>query len=70
MIHIHITFQDTEQWEKELLSCTKEKSAVSVHISIDTSGSTKYTDPNGSNFLNGSIINIDGGISSKLHDPT
>jgi len=25
---------------------------------------------NGSNFLNGSIINIDGGISSKLHDPT
>lgn len=44
----HVEDQDTEQWEKELLSCTKEKSAVSVHISIDTSGSTKFTDPNGS----------------------
>jgi len=39
--------EEQEQWEKDLTTCVNQKKAVSIHITVDTSGSTGTTDPNG-----------------------
>ena len=39
--------QEREQWEKDLTTCVNQKKAVSIHITVDVSGSTGTTDPNG-----------------------
>ena len=38
--------EETEQWEKDLTTCINQK-AASIHVSLDVSGSTEFTDPNG-----------------------
>jgi len=39
--------EETEQWEKDLTTCINQKKAASIHVSLDVSGSTEFTDPNG-----------------------
>jgi len=39
--------EETEQWEKDLTTCINQKKAASIHVSLDVSGSTETTDPNG-----------------------
>ena len=38
---------EKEQWEKDLTTCINQKKAASIHITVDTSGSTGTTDPKG-----------------------
>ena len=39
--------EETEQWEKDLTTCINQKKAASIHVSLDVSRSTQWTDPNG-----------------------
>ena len=43
-----ISYAETvEPWEEELISCIEQKNAVSIHVTVDNSGSTRTTDPKG-----------------------
>jgi len=39
--------EEKEQWEKDLNTCINQKKAASVHVTVDTSGSTESTDKKG-----------------------
>ena len=43
----NIYAEEKEQWEKDLTTCINQKKAASIHITVDTSGSTGTTDPKG-----------------------
>ena len=42
-----VSAEEQEQWEKDLTSCVNQKKAVSIHVTLDTSGSTSDADPGG-----------------------
>ncbi|MDA7547976.1 hypothetical protein N8812_02640 [Acidimicrobiia bacterium] len=47
-----------EPWEEELLSCIEQKNAASIHITVDNSGSTQWTDPKGYRGISTSAITL------------
>ena len=39
--------EEQEQWEKDLTACVNQNKAVSIHVTVDVSGSTATSDPTG-----------------------
>ena len=50
--------EEKEQWEKDLTTCINQKKAASIHITVDTSGSTASTDPKGLRGISSTAITL------------